>query len=357
MQPSAFQFYTDAESAWQAIEDELSQAKVSIDIEHYIFIADQVGKKFLYILQAKQKEGVKVRLLLDAVGSSELYYSEIHEELRKAGVEIKFFNPIRPWRIHTFTSWFFRDHRKIIVVDGRTAFTGGLGINARMSSWRDTTARIEGDMVEEIRSAFEEMWLRSGMRGIVSKIKRGKKEIRYKSFLTNAPYFKRRFLYHTLIKRIVRAKRYIWLTTPYLVPDRRLLDALWLAHIKGVEIKIMIPKVSDVLLVNTAAHSTFDEILKSARIFEYHGAFLHAKTAVIDDAWATMGSFNLDSLSFRYNFEANAVWENSDAVLELKKHFEKDMEECREVHLPEWRRRPFVDKVREFFITPIRGFF
>lgn len=332
-------------------------AKVSINIEHYIFVADEIGGKFIEILKEKKRAGVKIRILADMVGSYYFYNSGAPEELRSLGIEVRFFNPISPWRIHTFTSWFFRDHKKLIVVDRKIGFTGGIGIKGNMAPWRDTNARLEGDVVGDMADSFEETWELSADKNIWQRIKELRRSNKKRFFITNAPYFKKRFLYYTFIRALRRAKKSIWLTTPYFIPDHRLLRVLRRSVRRGVDVKIIVPKIFDVPVVETASSSSFEELLKSgARIFRYQPAFMHAKTAIVDDDWVTFGSFNFDSLSFVYNFEGNVVSADAKCVTELKKHFLEDLNNSAEVFLKDWNRRPFIEKVREFFIAPIRGF-
>lgn len=351
-----FQFYKYAPETWEAMLEALRTAHSSIEIEHYIFASDVLGDKFIKILKEKARSGVKVRLLIDAVGSAGFYNSEVPDEMRKAGIEIKFFNPISPWRIHTFTSWFFRDHSKIIIVDKKIAFTGGLGIRENMREWRDTNARIEGPAVEEMSQFFEEMWARG--KNLLIRLAR----LRYFQktkvhFVTNAPYYKKRFLYHTLIAELRNARRSICLTTPYFIPDRRLARVLRLAAKRGVDVRIIIPEKSDVPTLTTATDSYLDKMLKSkVRVYKYTPTFLHAKTAIVDEDWATFGSLNLDNLSFVYNFEGNIISTKKACIDPLLAHFQEDLNQSREVKREEWAKRPFMDKLREFLIKPVRGF-
>jgi len=350
-----FQFYKFAEETWEAMLLALQEARESIDIEHYIFGDDEVGRKFIELLKKKSRAGVKVRILLDAVGSSYFYNSSAPEEMRKAGIEIKFFNIISPWRVHTFTSWFFRDHNKIIIIDKRVAFNGGLGIRHNMAGWRDTNAKMEGTVVEEMLSFFEDMWGRE--KNIFLRLARPHRKIMRAHFITNAPFYKKRFLYYVFMDALRNAEKSIWLTTPYLIPDRRLIKILRSAVRKGVDVKIIIPKSSDVPTLITASNSSLGELLRAGvKIYKYAPVFLHAKTTVVDNKWCSWGSFNLDSLSFVYNFEGNVVTTDRSSIAELSKHFQEDLRDCNQVRLEEWTRRPFTEKVREFFIRPVRGF-
>ena len=334
----------------------LRTAQVSIDIEHYIFLPDPLGNQFIELLRQKNKAGVKVRLLLDTVGSYGFYNSGVPAQLEKEGIEIHFFNPVGPWLMHHFTSWFFRDHKKMIIIDRKIGFTGGTGLQHKMATWRDTNVRIEGPIVGEMRDTFEDMW-KAGGDTVFERIRKIRARTKKRFFITNIPYFRKRFLYYALIKAIRRSYKNIWLTTPYFIPDHKLSRALRRAARRGVDVKIIVPKIIDVPVVGLASNSSFGELLsKGVRIFKYKPAVLHAKTAVIDGSWATFGSFNLDNMSFIYNFEGNVVTTDNKCAQTLGEHFIEDLKNSEEVELGAWRKRPFTEKVKEFLAGLIRGF-
>ncbi len=331
-------------------------AQTSIDIEHYIFLPDELGMRFLEVLKERARAGVKVRLHLDTVGSYAMYNSQIPEELRALGIEIKFFNMIRPWQIHNFTSWLFRDHNKLIIIDNKIAFTGGTGLQKNMVTWRDTNAEIKGVVVDEMLATFEEMWSMREKNVFWRVLKIRARTIK-KYFIANIPYFKKRFLYYAFIKTMRAAKERIWLTTPYFVPDHKFIKQLRRAARRGVDVKIIVPKQLDVYLVGTAANSLVQGLLMhGVKIYKYEKAILHAKTGVVDGNWGTFGSFNLDSLSFDTNFEGNVVTDDGEVARELAQHFEEDLKNCEEIKLSEWKKRPLMNKLEEFLIIPIRGF-
>ncbi len=349
--------YTDSPKTWEAMLADCKLAKKSIDIEQYIFDGDIVGSKFINLLREKNKEGVKIRLLIDMIGSMDFYNSRTPDMLRSEGIEVKFFNVVSPWRIFKFTNLFLRDHKKILVVDGVVGFTGGLGIRDNMTEWRDTTVRVEGKVVTEMLDTLNEMWKRAEDHGVVYMVRRFRNQIKRNNYITNDPYFKKRFLYYSFIEAIRSAKKYVYITNPYFIPDRRLARVLRLAKERGVDIKILIPEKSDVPLIESASNSTLEKLLKNGiRFYRYLPEFLHAKSAVIDDNWATVGSFNLDSLSFTFNHEANLVTYNPLFAVDVKNMFLKDLEQAKEIKYEEWKLRPTTDRVREFFISFIRGF-
>ncbi len=351
------EFYLDGAHAWEAMLTACEQARHSIDLEQYIFMVDTIGRRFIDVLMRKRIEGVRVRIICDTVGSFSFYNSTVPAMLRDAGIEIRFFNIVSPWRIRDIFSWYFRDHRKILVVDEAVGFTGGVGIHDAMRTWRDTSVRVTGPTAREMQDAFEEMWDLAAEKNIFSRLKKFKRYHRGERLVTNAPYPRRRFLYHTFIQALRSARQYAFLTTPYFVPNQRFVKELRRAVARGVDVKILVPETYDVILVNRASHSFFHEILEAgAHIYTYSGAFLHAKTAVIDDTWATIGSFNFDNLSFTYNHEANIVSMDQAFIKPLKSHFLADIAHSKEILLETWKKRPLIWKLHEFFVLPIRRF-
>ena len=357
MFPLKWEFYVYADKAWGAMLQELRLAKTSIDIEHYIFAADTIGMQFIEVLKEKIKEGVRVRLLIDGAGSYNFYNSNVPDEMIHLGIEVRFFHVISPWRIKNISSWFLRNHKKNITIDKRVSFIGGLGIRDNMTDWRDFTGKVEGKIVEEICDSFEDMWVESINRNFIERLRNAKIKLSKKDFITNDPYFHKRFLYYTFIETMRSAEKSICISTPYLIPDRKIMRILRLAVKRGVQVKIIVPKTSDAPVVHLAMHSTFSELLKSGvRIFEYSKEFIHAKKIIIDDDWATFGSFNMDNLSFRYNHEANVVTFNKKCIADIMKYFSEEEFLSHEINYSDWNDRPFPEKVKEFFIGSIRGF-
>ena len=357
MPPFTWKFYTSPQESWDSMLLECKKAEKTIDIEQYIFTDDEVGRLFIDILKEKSKQGVKVRLIIDMVGSSTFYYSEIPKELEEAKIEVKFFNVISFWRIHTFTSWFFRDHRKVLLVDEKVGFTGGLGLRKDMKDWHDVTAKVEGEVVKEMKDSFNEMWAKVEDKNIISRIKKYRAQIKRRTFISNEPYLKKRFLYYSLIDALRSAKKSIYIINPYFIPERRFSRILRLAKRRGVVVKILVPNKLDVPVLESASNYTLDKFLKSGvSIFKYNAEFIHSKIVIIDDDWATFGSFNLDNLSFFYNHEANIVTTDKKCVDELKVIFFNALNVSYEIKLEEWKKRSLDKKIMEFLTVPIKGF-
>ncbi len=351
-------FYIKGQDALEAMLAACEKATKTIDLEQYIFENDTIGLRFIEILRKKSQNGVKVRVLCDAVGSWFLYNSNLPAAMRADGIEVRFFNAVSPWRIHNIFSWFFRDHRKILVIDQKIGFTGGVGIRDDIFTWRDTNVEVHNEIVGEMLATFNILWTQVENRHIVSRLRKARQYARGFQFVTNSPYFRKRFLYFNVIDALRSARQYAYLTTPYFVPDARLTRVLKLAVRRGVDVRLIVPKNTIEPFVGLAMHSYYEGMLRAGvKIFEYDACFLHAKTIVIDDEWATMGSFNLDSLSFLYNYEANIISTDQTFIQSLKKHFLDDLHSAPEITFDSWLERPLIQKLQEMCLMPFRGFF
>lgn len=357
MRQTRWQFYLKSDDAWEAMLSACKSARKSIDMEQFIFSPDSIGNRFIDVFKQKQKEGVRVRFICDMVGSVPFYNSPIPEELEKLGVEIQFFNVISPWRINNFFSWFFRDHRKILVVDKEIAITGGVGIREDMKDWRDTMIAMNGPIVNELSLAFEEMWSVAKGKNFLHRIRKSRRYVKGFHFITNSPYWKKRFLYHTILDAMKSARSYIYITTPYFIPDGRLTRVLQQATQRGVDVRVLVPEKSDHALVELASAAHYEMLMRDGiKIYQYKGEFLHAKTIVIDDEWATVGSFNMDSLSFIYNHEANIVSTDPVFTEAVLRHFLGDIRISKMIEKKSWLKRPWLQKAKEYCCIPIRGF-
>jgi cardiolipin synthase len=352
--PTSWKFYLSPDTVWEGMTQACEQARFSIDCEQYIFEDDFLGKRFLELFAEKARKGIRVRLLVDAVGSSGLSGSKELVKAVNAGVKVQFFNPIRPWWVHQLLDRFLRTHRKLLIIDGEVGFIGGTGIRADASGRRDTNVRICGPVVDEFIAAFEQMWVKTLANKHIFGFKKPFVQDSDFALLTNSPYFRQRFTYWALVERIRAAKKYIYLTTPYFVPDRRLSRALRGAARRGVEVRLVVPNKSDFKITDLATRSYFGLALRAGvRIFKYQPSFIHAKTFVIDDVWASVGSSNLDSLSLMFNYEADLASTDNKFIEEIKWHFIEDSKQCREVLLREWRKRSIWQRLGELLTMPI----
>lgn len=331
-------------------------AKESIDIEQFIFSLDDIGRKFIKILERKRSEGVKVRILADAVGSYSFLNSATEKSLIRQGIEVKFYNPVKPWRIGNFSSWFLRDHRKLLIVDKKVIHTGGVGIDDRMKDWRDTNVRIEGGVVSEAQSVFERMWTAAPKKKFFKFRIPVTEDLNF-SFFVNSPRYRGRYIYKNLLRTIKDSKKYLYVTTPYFVPSIRIFSALNRAAKRGVDVRLLLPKYSDVHTADIAAGSYFMLALRAGiKIYLYEGGrVLHSKTGVSDDVWGSVGSANMDNLSLLLNHEGNIIGRNPEFIKELKGQFLKDISESKLLIYEDWKKRPFLRKVLEFISWPIHG--
>jgi cardiolipin synthase len=353
-----WKLYTTNEEGWGAMLEACESATISIDLEQFIFVTDDIGKKFIEVCARKAQQGVKVRFLWDAAGSFSFFGSSIVDDLKKKGIELVFFKTLFPnfLSAHDYKSWYFRNHRRTLVIDTRMAFTGSICVSDKMINWRDTMVRIEGPVVNDMQKAFERMWDRAHGKK-VPKIDEDKHSDREFKYITNNPLPRRRRLYKHILDAIHHAQKYIYITTPYFVPTRQIIRALRLASHRGVDVKIILPEWTDHPLVDLCARTFFSKLLESGvRVYFYRDEMLHSKTVVIDGGWATVGTLNFDNVSLLYNFEANLVSTNKEFTAEVYQHFIEDVSKSEEVTLTSWKRRYWVEKFAGFFIRFVRDF-
>lgn len=354
-----WKFYLTSAEAWEGMLAACESAKTSIDFEEFIFENDAVGARFAEVFSRKAREGVRVRLLIDMVGSFFLLGAPIVNQLRDVGVEVVFFSPVRPWKFLRFRVWPLRDHRKLMVVDRHVGFVGGVCVGEQYAAWRDTLVRIEGAIVVRLQEAFDHMWW-TGKKDSEKVFRFPEHSATEDGFrlLTNAPHARQRFINGTFLDVMRNAKRSLYLTTPYFVPDRKFFRVLRLAARRGVDVRLLLPERSDHPYVDLASNAHFRKALKSGvRIYRYPKVMIHAKTMVVDDEWCSVGSANLDNLSSFSNYELNLTSMDRRFVEELRNQFLGDIAGAKEVKAEEWRRRPSVLKVLEAVCLPFGRFF
>lgn len=358
----------DGPSTYKAMLKAIAGARDHINMESYIFDDDEIGQRFAAALIAKQQAGVQVNLIRDSVGTLGTE-TGFFTRLIEAGVQVVEFNPVNPltakagWEVNQ------RDHRKLLIVDGRIVFLGGVNISSVYSGsslrlgkqadpaadlpWRDTHLRLEGPVVGELQQLFIITWakqkgppLTAGQYFPATKA-RGSEVVRAIGSSPDDPYS---LIYVTLISALRSAQREIWLTNAYFVPDPQLLGTLKEAVARGVDVRLILPSSTDSWLVFHAGRAYYDELLQAGvRLYERHDALLHVKTAVIDGVWSTVGSTNLDWRSFLHNQEVNAVVLGNDFGDKMRAAFRTDLAKSREITLPVWRERPLDVRAKEVF--------
>jgi cardiolipin synthase A/B len=361
-----FELLIDGPATYAAMFEAIAAAREHIHLESYIVEADGPGAELAERLLAKAREGVLIHLLYDGFGSRGTR-SSYFDVLRAGGVHVCEYNPLRSWGSVLSRTVHLRDHRKLLVVDGRVAFLGGVNISGVYSAgssserprgdadgappWRDTHVRIEGPLAGELRALFVDHWNRHARERIAV-------EERVAPLAHVGPHRaviawceagrRRNPFYRALLRAIDAAQQRVLLTTAYFVPTRRLLRALAAAARRGVDVQLVLPSHSDAWAPLHAGRSHYGRLLQSGvRVFEREGALLHAKTAVIDGVWAAVGSANLDWRSFVHNAEANAIVLDGGFGAEMEAVFRHDVLASREVTLEEWHRRGWFQRMRE----------
>ncbi|NTV90900.1 MAG: cardiolipin synthase [Clostridiales bacterium] len=358
----------DGQAAYAAMFKAIQAAKDHIHLESFIVEDDETGRKFSDLLLKKQVEGVQVHLIYDSIGS--MYTPDaFFQRLRDGGILVVGFNPISPLSSRDTWGLTQRDHRKILIVDGKLAIIGGINISKVYSSsplkrkkgkkppihWRDTDIQIEGPAVAEFQKLFLDTWLKQkgpklSERNYYPDLKeKGNALVRV---VGSTPGQTNRIPFVVYVSAISFAENSIHLTNSYFIPDSQIVTALTDAAGRGVDVKIILPGISDSKLALYAQRHYYSGLLKSGvKIYEHGTSLLHAKTAVIDNVWSTVGSTNMDFLSLLNNDEVNAVILNREFAVEMEKMFVRDLSGSKEIHWEEWKKRSLLPRVREWFVN------
>ncbi|CAL61889.1 putative phospholipase D family [Herminiimonas arsenicoxydans] len=356
---------SDGPQTMSAMIAAIRNARDHINLETYIFGDEGLGEEFADLLIQKQHEGVQVNVIYDSIGSIKSK-PEFFQRLRDGGINLLEYNPVNPFK--RMISWRLnnRDHRKILIVDGMIAFTGGINITDDYSSgslfrsrtrnrsnlgWRDTHIQVEGPAVASFQWLFMQTWVSQKTDDLAARkyfppLKPvGDKIVRVIASTPDGDYE----IYKAYILAMQEAKISIHITNSYFVPDVQMIEALTKAAQRGLDVKIVFPGVSDTGLVMHAGRSFYSQLLASGvRIFELQASVLHAKTAVIDGYWSTVGSTNLDMRSFLHNSEVNLIALDQDFGSVMENAFNEDIKNSIEVTSATWEQRPFSDRLREW---------
>jgi len=354
---SKIKIYTNGIDKFQDFLEDLKNATHHIHLQYYIFCDDEIGNQVKKILIDKAKEGVRVRVMYDDVGSWNVK-ERFFKEMTHAGIEVySFLKVVFP----IFTSKVnYRNHRKIVVIDGHIGYMGGMNIADRYTkgtswgTWRDTHFRFIGKGVHGLQSAFLIDWYVVSKQLLKDPIYYPPVEIYSKNIMqiaTCGPTGHWRTLLQATIYLIANAKKYIYIQTPYFLPTEGLNQALQIAALGGIDIRLMLPERSDTRSTNMATHSYLDDMLKSGvKVYFYRPGFLHSKLIVVDDIVAAIGSANMDFRSFEHNFEVNAYMYDDIFAKEMKKIFLHDMQLCERVTPARWFKRPPLQRLAESFM-------
>ncbi len=332
---NSWKFSTTSAEAWKDMLASCEGAEETIDLEQFVFGpgSEDIVQEFLGILKRKAKEGVKIRLLLDAVGSFSFFKSKLPEELRESGIDVVFHRAVLSPSFKRFFPLLLRDHRKLLVIDSKEIHIGGVIIEERARKWRDTSVMLRGALVASCCEIFTKTYNRAKRMKPVGQVLSEK--VQGEFYLAgNSFRLKDKILYHAMVHAIVEAKQTVYITTPYFSPPKNLRRALYFAKSRGADVRILLPKRSDNLISDIVGRFFYRKLLRRGiRIFQYTDAILHAKTMTVDSTWSTVGSCNLDWLSIWVNYELNVISTNRDFTTELQSHFKTDLENAEEVTL------------------------
>lgn len=349
-----FRLLVDGDAFFSAMLESVRNSKKYILLEMYLVESGGISGLFIDELIKTADRGVKVFFLLDDLGSWKLSTAD-RERLFNSKIDITFFNPLHygKWRFNLH-----RNHRKLLLIDGETAFTGGTGLSDEFSTkhgspvyWRETMVQIWGPVTADWEKSFLDLWKRWGREAIPflpgNDIKTAGKMSGRVAFLDHRI---RQATIRSLITRVRYSKTRVWIMTAYFIPTRKIRRALTKAARKGVDVRLILPgRLTDHPSVRRISQTYYYKLLKSGiKIYEYEPAFLHSKVMLCDN-WVSIGSTNLERWSLRWNMEANQEIKNDAFAAQVQEMFNKDLEQCKEIELHSWIKRPWRQRIIEYF--------
>ncbi|GIO67514.1 cardiolipin synthase [Paenibacillus sp. FSL M7-1455] len=346
---------TNGKETFSTLLQELEKAKHHIHMEYYIYRADDIGTRIQRILIEKAKAGVHVRFMYDAWGSMQLPKSFLRE-MANAGVKVAAYGSSKAFFLSRVN---FRNHRKIVVIDGNVGFIGGLNVgdeylsrNATYGFWRDTHMSVKGEAVRTLQIIFLQDW--NYMTGeqvleaeylspLLAERNSGAVQI-----IPSGPDNDRRALKNIFFSMITSAQKSVWLATPYFIPDEDILTSLRVAAMSGLDVRILFPAKPDKWLPFLASHSYFPALLDvGVQIYEYEKGFLHSKLLIIDGEVATIGTANMDMRSFHLNFEVNALLVQTESVKRIVSDFERDLKSTKQIVMDKFMKKKIPERILE----------
>lgn len=361
----------DGTEAFPTMLAAIRAAEDEILLEMYWVGADKVGTAFRDALVERARAGIRVRVIYDAVGSLALAPSW-WDPLVRAGGEVRIYNPISP--LHpsfNLARLEQRDHRKVLVVDDRRGFTGGINLARQWlpaseggEAWRDDVIEVVGHAARELRTLFYKTWRRVGFHNfrrdplgtitLPTNVVPLSKRPTGRVYVLASQRKSRRNLRREYLSRLNRAERSIDIANSYFIPDRHVRSALYRAVLRGVRVRVLVPSKSDVLVVQYALEALYESLLRNGvAVYCLGGPMMHAKTAIIDERFVTIGSYNLDERSAK-NLEVNIAVEDRAFATHVREWFDKDLAGALELDLYEWRERPFVRRGMEYLAFAMR---
>lgn len=340
---------------------DLEKAKKYIFMEYFIVYNGDWWQRIVKILQKKVKEGVEVRLLIDDFGCLMMDVRNLKKDLRNKGIQICSFGPID--RRITAMSFNYRNHQKITVIDGSVGYTGGINLAdeyinkiVRFGHWKDTAVRLQGEAVWSLTNIFLEMWEESSQKKDKNPMEYTPREIPAEdSFVqpfAGGPHRNPNNPVEGVYSRMInKARDYVYITTPYLVLDGKLLDNLIQAAQSGVDVRIITPHIYDKWYVYMVNISNYGKLVQNGvRVYEYTPGFIHAKNMISDDECAVCGTINLDYRSLYIHYENGVLLSENEAVLKMRDDFMETLEQCEEIHYTEWKKRPIHQKIVQWIL-------
>ncbi|MFZ5364923.1 MAG: phospholipase D-like domain-containing protein [Patescibacteria group bacterium] len=346
-----YQFFSISKDAWNAMYDAIEKSKKSIYWETYIFIDDNAGQRFVDILEKKARQGVEVKLVIDGFGSFAFSRAST-SRLKQAGVDLVVFNPVTPGTFVRFWRAFWkRTHRKILVIDNRIGFIGGVNIQNFMADWLDLQLMIRGTIVRSLTRAFAKSYIQAGGEKknvsalLHPKIDKSKKL----KFLLPNPQANRSTIHANYLRAINGAKKYFKLAVPYYLPNRRLIKAMARARKRGVKIDLIVPLRTDLRVVQWAVRKYYNLMYRLGVNIYFTPQMMHGKAYVVDGNEGMVGSSNIDHGSFYRNLEANAYFTDQQMVGDLEKIFKQWQLYAEPFEENRWRNVGLISRLKSAF--------
>jgi len=348
--------FTSGREKYDSLIRDIEAARDYIHVQYFIIENDDVGARLIESLMRKAREGVQVRVLYDYVGS---FYMRprVLRQMRAAGIEVHPFLEVTLANVAFRVNW--RNHRKVVVIDGKVGYVGGMNIanryvtgDKRWQPWRDTHLRIHGEAVAAMQYSFAIDWNFTTRKLLTSPTMHYNEPPANSDYLVqmvgSGPTNRWNNISLVFFKAIALAKKSIYIQTPYFLPSDSLLKALLSAALSGVDVRLMIPRENDSMMLHLATGSYIKQCLQAGmKIFFYEAGMMHAKVVIVDDEFVTTGSTNFDFRSFEHNFEFNALVYSKEFNRKMKDIFEADMQQCSRVSLGKWKQRPLMHKALE----------
>ncbi|WP_257349497.1 cardiolipin synthase [Pseudalkalibacillus decolorationis] len=354
---SSTEILKNGDEKFRRLIDELKTAEDFIHMEYYIFRADTIGNELISVLSEKAENGVEVRFIFDGIGSLKLSDKAIMQ-MKKSGVEVYSFLPIQKGFFNQKLN--FRNHRKIVVIDGRIGFTGGLNVgdeylgrNPYFGFWRDTHMIVKGEALRDLHRIFLLDWNYVSEQSLFNE--------RYLSVqpaeedggvqvVPSGPDTSQGVMSYLYYSMITTAKKSIWIVTPYFIPSKEIRTALLIAAVKGIDVRLIVPETNDGFLTQYATRSYFSELLRyGVKVYLYQKGFHHQKTIIIDGSFATLGTANVDLRSFHLNFEVNLFMFQTATIESLANHYLEDIEDSIEINKETHFKRNLLLRTKESF--------